>query len=232
MYEYDFFKFLAKWRTAGRYPDAYVWPQSLQFGRTFWDTVKTIHRLTEKDGHEYEASLFYEGDQIFTTKPHRGTESTVTANHSLQVKFIPNQAKQVYEKQIILDKNIISRETVHPDKLPKQIESGFLFNMHTHPNHFNSTGEKTYGFFSDIDINSLLGSSAYLMGLVTDEFWLVCKTDSVIKQIGEVGQEMLMRITEETFESREFLNDVVNREMKNWGLVFYRGDFSGTLHKI
>ncbi|KXK25829.1 MAG: hypothetical protein TR69_WS6001001435 [candidate division WS6 bacterium OLB20] len=116
--------------------------------------------------------------------------------------------------------------------MPDRIESGFLFNVHTHPDHTNSSGEKTYGFFSDVDITSLLGSNAYLMGLVTDEFWLACKTSSVIKQIGGVGQEMLMRITEETYESREFLADVVRREMKNWGLVFYRGTFSGRLEKI
>ncbi|KXK08360.1 MAG: hypothetical protein UZ20_WS6002000889 [candidate division WS6 bacterium OLB21] len=70
------------------------------------------------------------------------------------------------------------------------------------------------------------------MGLVTSEFWLCCKTDRVISEVGTVGEEMLMRITEEAYSGNSFLNDVIRTEMKNWGLIFYRGEFNGKLIRI
>ncbi|KXK08359.1 MAG: hypothetical protein UZ20_WS6002000888 [candidate division WS6 bacterium OLB21] len=125
MYEYELFRFLAKWRKAGKYPPASAWPGYLQFGSSIWATINKLHSFTATDMHEYEASFFAEGEKIITTKPIRGSEASVTASHSFQVKYIPDNGRGVYQKQVILDGSVINRETVLPNNVPQEIVAGF-----------------------------------------------------------------------------------------------------------
>jgi hypothetical protein len=162
----------------------------------------------------------------------RGTHTQVTANHTLQVKYQVPANKKNYQRSIILDGKLISKQPVKPKKLPNQTEMGFLFNVHSHPIHVNAFGEKTYSFFSDTDIRTLIESEAIISGLVTDRFWLVCKTDQVISKIGEVGEELLREISDKAFAGEEYLDEIIRENMKRWGLVFYSAEFDKTLVRV
>ena len=69
-------------------------------------------------------------------------------------------------------------------------------------------------------------------GLVTDEFWLAAKTDRAIKQIGEVGSEMLQNVSNQAYAGDKYLEDVIRSQMQNWGLVFYRAKFGQVLKRV
>ena len=232
MYFSEFVEFVKKWNKSGKFPPRTAWPSEVVFDRHLWDEITRLHRYTDQTGYEYESSLFYIERETIISKPLRGNKDNVHAHHSMQVKYIPDNKYRRYERHIILDGRIIQKDFFAPESVPKQIDSGFLFNMHTHPTHLNNTGGKVYTFFSPTDINSLLKINTLLTGLITDEFWLACKTDQVISKIGEVGQEMLANITRQSLDDETMLEQVLKKEIQNWGLVIYRGQFNNTLRKI
>ncbi len=228
----EFTEFIKKWNKFGKYPPRSAWPQEVLLDRKLWEDIVRLHRYTDSSGYEYESSLFYIEREIIISKPLKGNKDNVHAHHSLQVKYLPDNTNHRYERQIILDSRVIQKDYFAPDQLPKQIDSGFLLNMHTHPTHLNNTGSKMYTFFSPTDINSLLGIKTLLSGLITNEFWLACKTDQVISRIGEVGEQMLANITMQSLQDKNMLEEVLKKEIQNWGLVIYRGQFNTRLVKI
>jgi hypothetical protein len=232
MYFTEFVEFIKKWNKYGKYPPRSAWPEEVVLDRHLWEDIVRLHRFTDSTGYEYESSLFYIEKETIISKPLKGNKDNVHAHHSMQVKYVPDNKNYKYERQIILDSRIIQKDYFAPDQLPKQVDSGFLFNMHTHPTHLNNTGSKVYTFFSPTDINSLLRINTLLTGLITDEFWLACKTDQIISKIGEVGEEMLSNITRQSVDDETLLETVLKKEIQNWGLVIYRGDFNRTLKKI
>lgn len=232
MYFSEFIEFVKKWNKYGKYPSRDIWPNEVIMDRRVWEYVVRLHKFTDSSGYEYESSLFYIEKEVVISKPLKGNKDNVHAHHSLQVKFVPDNSNNRYERQIILDSRIIQKDYFAPSQLPKQIDSGFLFNMHTHPTHLNNTGDKVYTFFSPTDINSLLKINTLLTGLVTDQFWIACKTDRVISKIGENGENMLSNISRQSLQDETLLETTLKKEIENWGLVIYRGEFNKTLKKI
>lgn len=228
----DFFVFLKKWRQAKRYPPASAWPKTIELDTKAWEGIKKLYTLTQMDNFEYETSFFYVGGETFQTTPLRGTRDHVSSSHSLQVKYDVDQKRRVYIQNIVLDGKVVSREVIKPEKLDNNIQAGYLFNIHTHPEHINQHGQQTYSFFSDTDIRTLLASDSLVSGLVTNVFWLVVKNDNAISQIGEVGQELLYAISEKAFAGEQYLDEVIRTNMARWGLIFYRGELRKPLIRI
>lgn len=228
----QFFKFLKAWRDANRYPAATAWPREIQLDAKAWDGIEKLHYLTGMDNHEYETAFFFIEGETYLTTPLRGSTNFVKANHSLQVKYHISPRKQQYFRSVILDNRLLSKAMVAPNQLPRETELGFLFNVHSHPEHINSRGERTYSFFSDTDVRSLLASEAMVTGLVTDSFWLVCKSDKAISKVGEVGEEMLREISDKAFAGEAYLDEIIRQNMQRWGLVFYHADFRQSLVRV
>ncbi len=228
----EFYFFLKKWREAKRFPPKSGWPTNIQMSGSAWDSIRKLYLLTNQDNHEYETSMFFADGDTYMTQPYRGTTNSVSAKHSIQVRFVPDQGRKVYNKLVEIDGRVVDKDVVKPEKLPKKTQLGFLFNIHTHPRHVNMAGQVTYSFFSDTDIRSLLSSDAIISGLITDSFWLVGKTDNVISRVGEVGEELLYKISEKAFAGEEYLDDTIRQNMSRWGLVFYRGHFGQSLLRI
>jgi|GEM_PF-3555621 len=228
----QFFEFLKKWREYKKYPPASGWPSEIVWGGTFWKNIKRLHEFTASNNHEYETSFFYVEGDIISTVPFKGEKEQVVSRHRLKVEFVPAKG-DFYNRQIIVDGKVIKSESIKQAKIPSKINAGFLFNAHSHPVHFLPDKKtKTYGFFSAMDINSLISSGVMVSGLVTDEFWLVAKTDKVVSQIGEVGVEMLQNVSDQAYAGDKYLEDVIKNQMKDWGLVFYRTQFGHRLHRV
>lgn len=234
MNHHEFFEFLKKWRDYKKYPPAIAWPREIIWGGAFWTNIKKLYDNTAVNNFEYETSFFYAEGNIVGTDPYKGERTSVKAGHNLNIKFIPKSGGY-YDKQTLLDDKVIKLESVKAEKIPKEFKLGFLFNAHSHPVHYLGDPEnpiKTYGFFSDTDINSLLYGENMVAGLVTDEFWLAAKTDRAIKQIGEVGSEMLQNVSNQAYAGDKYLEDVIRSQMQNWGLVFYRAKFGQVLKRV
>jgi hypothetical protein len=232
MYYAEFFKFLKKWREAKRFPPASGWPSTITLDKKAWEGIEKVYNLTNIDNVEYETSFFYLEGETYQTTPLRGEESRVVSNHTMQIKYEVDQKRRVYYRNVLLDGKRIDKKAMKPEKITKNPKFGFLFNIHTHPQHLNYSGNPTYGFFSDTDIRSLLGAEAMLSGLVTDKFWLVGKTENIIKKIGEVGEDMLREISDKSYEGEDYLDEIIRTQMKDWGLVFYKADFGKMLERV
>lgn len=228
----EFFKFLKKWRDAKRYPPLSVWPREISLDSKAWDGIQRVYNLTRMDGHEYETAFFFVDGDTFLTTPMRGSRDQVTASHSLQVKYEVDQKKRVYYRNVIIDNRVVAKSTIKPTQLNANTQVGYLFNIHTHPQHLNSFEQTTYSFFSDTDIRTLLGSSALISGLVTDRFWLVGKTDKAISTVGEVGEDLLREISEKAFAGESYLDEIIRKNMSRWGLVFYTAEFKRGLVRV
>ncbi|MBD3280655.1 hypothetical protein GF389_03980 [Candidatus Dojkabacteria bacterium] len=100
------------------------------------------------------------------------------------------------------------------------------------PRRENPNLTRTYSFFSDVDIASLLSSGAILSGLVTKEFWLVGKTDKAVAKLGPAEISVLMELSRKSYAGDKFLDNAIKSQMANLGLVFYRGRFHSTLERI
>lgn len=239
MNHYEFFEFLKKWRELDKYPPASAWPKTISLGGAdFWSGLKRLYDRTLADNFEYESSLFFVEGNIFASEPFKGEQHSVSANHNLKVEY-EKAYGEYYNRKTIIDGKVVKTEQMKPAQIPKEIKLGFFFNVHTHPVHYLNAGfghttnqNKTYGFFSDTDINSLLMSRSLLTCLVTDELWIAAKTDKAIKTIGTVGIQMLQNISNKAYSGDKFLEDTIKTEMKNWGLVFYRAKFNQSLQRI
>ncbi|MFW5702891.1 MAG: hypothetical protein ACOCXP_02905 [Candidatus Dojkabacteria bacterium] len=232
MYYGEFFHFLRKWREAERFPPLSAWPKRIDLDKAGWEGVQKLHYLTGIDDHEYETSFFYLEGKTFLTTPLRGEKHSVNANHTLQVKYSLVPRSKSYQRLVYLDGEQISKSPVSSNDIRKQTEIGFLFNVHSHPVHYNYNGQPTYSFFSDTDIRTLLSSKSMVSGLVTDQFWLVGKTDQVISQIGEVGVNLLREISEHAFSGEQYLDGIIKQNMARWGLVFYKSEFGKMLERV
>jgi hypothetical protein len=238
----EFFDFLKKWRELGKYPPISSWPKTISLGSVdFWNNVKRLYDRTLADNFEYESSFFFVEGNILSSEPFKGEQYSVSANHSLRVEY-EKAYGDYYNRKTIIDGKVAKTEPIKLAQIQKELKLGYFFNLHTHPVYYLNAGIsdgsglqdqiKTYGFFSDTDINSLLMSNNLLTCLITDELWIAAKTDKVIQTIGTVGIEMLQNISHKAYSGDKYLEDTIKSEMKNWGLVFYRAKFGQSLQRV
>ena len=193
----------------------------------------------------------------------------MNASHNMKLKYVPASG-DYYQKQIIIDESLVSAKSVKKSQIPENIQTGFLFNVHSHPVHYlnKTTGKlvekdykadfeakgllakvkmlfkgfederandpnlaKTFSFYSDTDINSLLQTQMMISGLVTDEFWLACKTDRVINPLSEESVDVLQNISNKAYSGEDYLQDVVS-SLAPLGLVFYKARFGGEMRLV
>src|SRR5690606_24464834 len=109
-----------------------------------WDGVERVYKLTRMDEHEYETSFFYLEGETLQTTPLRGSRNQVSAQHTLQLKYQIDSAKRVYNRHVFLDNKLIHKQPIPPEKISRETEIGFLFNIHSHPQHINSQEQVTY----------------------------------------------------------------------------------------
>ncbi|MFQ5493111.1 MAG: hypothetical protein ACE5DX_03070 [Candidatus Dojkabacteria bacterium] len=231
MYEAEFFKFVSKWRKTRALPGKAIWPQTITFGPEYWSNITPLREITDREGKEYELSLFYIESKSLATKPVAGSETQVRSSHTIGTKLVPDSAGKRYERRILVDGDIIKRESISLEDAKKDFDFGFLFNVHTHPRHRTLTGD-VYVFYSATDINSLLASNMFMSGLITDRFYLACKTDSVVSSIGEVGMNMLNEMTASSYIGADELEKKIKTEMDSWGIVFYSGELGRMLQRV
>jgi hypothetical protein len=218
--------FLEKWRSLGALPTASGWPSSLYLSPDVWQKFKELMSHTRGDGHEYAVNLFYVDGEIIVTPYTKGDRESVNTRDSIEVKFDPKNNKY-YEKQIYINSKLLKRNTVEASKVPKKLEISYLFNVHTHP-----IQKDNYSFFSDTDMRTFLASSAMSMGLLTDQLWLIGKTNSSLKLVGGNGVEMLYNVSNKIFAGENNIDSLVRESFKDWGLVFYRATAGNNLHKL
>lgn len=230
MYEFEFFQFISKWRSSRRFPGTDIWPNTVILGTKTWDYFKSLKKLTDHDAREYAISLFYIDRDVFATEIVKGTEGNVVSKHKLEVE-IRDKGANSFERIFYIDGKKIKAD-FGKSELLKQANAGFLFNVHTHPAENRRDGSRFYSFFSTTDINSLLASQMYMTGLVTDNFWLCCRTDTSVRSVGEIGDRLLTDISKGSFEENADLMELIKEKMQNWGLVFYKASFDQTLTRI
>ena len=158
-------------------PDKSGLPDYIEFPSYFWDRIKQLRRYTDKDGHEYASSVYVVDDDIILTPFIRGEPSHVNIKYHIKWHYEPLDNNRYVKKVYINNQNVLTK-TVYKYQIPQKLYSTYLFSVHTHPYHAD-LGK--YGFYSNQDIMSLLQSSSYCMGLITDVFYLIFKTKKAVE---------------------------------------------------
>jgi hypothetical protein len=181
---------MRSWQDSKYMPLWSTLPKQFRLSDDFWEKVMQIHRYTEQDGKEHAISVWSIYKQIIITEITRGSESAVTTNDHIQVKFEAIKGKQAFTRFLYVNDKERERATIPFEKMPrnpKEAEMRYLFNVHTHPPHrvSNMIESKTYySYFSQTDINSLLTTTAVVTGLVTDKITFLFKTRNTPKEHG------------------------------------------------
>ncbi len=153
-------------------------PKAISFPYDFWKEVIKIYKYTDRDGLERAFSIFWADGEILFTQVKTGSSKMVKSGGSIQVKYSHHPTKDGYaRKELYLDEKLLKKRDIYHKKVPKNLEVQYLFNIHTHPKHISSDNKKYYNFFSAQDIKSLISSKAIITGLITDNLWLLIRTD-------------------------------------------------------
>lgn len=225
------FQKLSQYKETGKYPSRSFWPKEIILPTLVTSNASKMSKWTKEDGFEYETSVFDVDQEIIATPLFKGTKMNVRASHKVGVKYY-SKDKKYGKKDIIIDNKLASSKDILISQFPRKPAVNFVFSIHSHPIHLNANGQETYSFFSEVDMNSLISNKNLMMGLACDTLWLACKTDKTINVIGENGREMLYQVSHEAFHGEKYLDDAIQREMANWGIVFYHGDFGGKLKRV
>lgn len=212
---YSFYKKMVGWRESGVYPFPYNLPSSISFPSDFWKDIIKIYKETESDGRERAISVFWADGELVLTSVVKGDERSVKSSHRINVNYIVHPTKKAYlRRELIIDGKVTKKTDIYYKKAPKKVIVEYLFNIHTHPAYelSSSSNEKTYGFFSVQDINSLIHSGAVITGLITDRLWLLVRTSDTPSKVNftEIGQGEI---------SMEKLQE-------NWKMGVYEAEFN------
>ncbi|MBD3363277.1 hypothetical protein GF362_06160 [Candidatus Dojkabacteria bacterium] len=214
-------------------PPFSFWPPQISFSRSIWKSAKNMKRKTSKKGWEYSANIVdVHGDLIFTDMQ-SGNTKNVKSNQRFKLKY-KQLNDDLLEKQIYLNDKIFQKKKMKISRFDKEKPPYIkpVLNIHTHPEQEISNGSKVYSFFSPTDLNTFLYSNSVMFGLITEIFWLVGKTDKTISRIGPNGIKTLERINQSVHKDKSYLESVIIDEMKDWGLVFYKGRLNSTLKRV
>ncbi|MCA9386241.1 hypothetical protein KC717_06360 [Candidatus Dojkabacteria bacterium] len=206
------------------------WPGSITLPSDLSQILRKLQRWTKEDGIEYEVSVFYADDDIVLTPVNRGTKWNVKVRHKVSLRY---ETLNEYRCQKIVeaDNKVILRKQLPLSSIPKVPTVHLITNFHTHPPDTTRDGEARYSFFSTQDMNILLQSTNFCMGLACDTLWMVCKCDKTIGMIGENGQNTLQQISSRFFHGDEPVA-TLRDEMSRWGMVIYNGRIGNELKRI
>lgn len=172
---------LADWGKYRSYPSFHLLPSVLVFPSEFWTRVSEIFRHTSGDGHERAVTVWWADGEFVLTENVRGDTGSVNIPASkIWVQYKPVSGTNRAERIVTINGDVYSKRSLSLHDMSKinNIEVQYLFHMHSHPPHIDSsTGLRTYAFFSSVDLKGFLTSSSAMTGLVTDVLWLLAKTN-------------------------------------------------------
>jgi hypothetical protein len=230
------YKNLSYWKKNRIYPNSYDLTTLISLTDNFWNEVINIYRSTKSDGRERAISVFWLDGELIVSSLTKGSETSVTPDGKVSVKYEPTSRKEYYRKEIYVDEKLYSKQDIYYKKIPKQIELEHLFSMHSHPPHeedlwqnndHTKIQKESYGdiyvgknsffsFFSLQDIKSLFASTNPVTGLVTDRLWLIFRTNQSI--------DLTNQLTDADVNLK-----TLTEEMQ---LVVYQGEFRKTLVRV
>ncbi len=214
---YSFFRLhanLTKWQKEGYKPWAHELPEKIVLDSSFWKKIVEIKKQTDSDGRERAFAVFFADGELILTEVTKGTNSSVTTNSKVEVKYLPSRSKGYFVREIYADGGLISKKELYHKRAPKKIDIKYLFNIHTHPPH-NINGVSKYSFFSNTDVNTLLSSSALISAMVGDKLWLLFKTNKSPAASNTVESELSVKTLTE-----------------NMNIVVYCADLEKPLYKL
>ena len=213
---YHLYNKLKGWKKAKVFPYTYNLPKAISFPNDFWDGIVKIQKQTLSDGNERAMSIYWADGELVVSPIDKGDSKSVTSRGNIQVSYKKHPTREGYlRKEVFLNSSLYKRADVYYKRAPKEIEVEYLFNMHTHPHHMDSSGGGYYNFFSAQDIKSLISSNAPITGLVTDRLWLLFRTNVTPSNVDSLTDE-----------------NVSIEKLKELNVGLYSGEFYKRVKKI
>ena len=184
-----FSQFLEKNLKAKTIPPEYSYPDSITLDTTIWKNISNLKKFTDQYNYEHSLSLYFVDNELITTPPIKGTKSFVISKESLKLEYskIGTSKFPYFEKRIYLNGKVLFKKKLEQNQIPKDHRLNILFNIHTHPIQTDSN----YSFFSIEDISNFLSSQEICIGLLTDEMFLLCRTNRTQKKLTSKSEEII-----------------------------------------
>lgn len=202
-----------KYNEYQQYPYLDYLPKQINLDFNFWKEMKNLYTLTLRDEHERLASVFFIDNELIITKNLTNKRLKLKDENHISVRYIPQKKSLFALKEILIDGVVCSSHSVETIPQTNNIKVSHLFNLFTYkPKYFNGSRQEQdryYNFFRLSDLKAFVASANPMIGLVTDEFWLLVKTSESPKYIPE-------------FEDNEINIDILSRYFK-YGI--YVGQF-------
>jgi hypothetical protein len=173
---YTLYSNLTEWSARKYKPYPHELPRLITFPQEFWSRIIQLFKETRGDGLERAVSVFWADGELVVTPTTTGTANKVLSSSEISVTYTKSTHTGYLQRKITVNGKVYSKRDVASSKVPKKVSIQYLFNLHTHPPHQNS-GVSNYSFFSEIDIDSFLSSSALVTGMIGDRLWLLFKTN-------------------------------------------------------
>lgn len=175
----NFVTLLKKVSSKKSLPESWDIPKQFVLDKTIYSRVNGLKELTNKDRRERAMSFYLAYDELIVGKYTLGDERSVTTSDKIMLKLSPSPDGAILQIKVNdllqINKKVTKKEIEKVDKNINQISS-----FHTHPIHFEKE-VKTWGFFSDVDLNTFINSPLPTMGLVTKSYWIIVKTKNYNK---------------------------------------------------
>jgi len=205
------------WKNRKAYPYAYELPDKIYLTDRFWKQVIKLYKHTLSDEMERAISVFWADGELILSSAIKGNRKSVTPSSNITVRYIPNKTKrEYYTREVLVDNKKRSSKQVYYKKIPKKISVNYLFNMHTHPPHYDTNNNQAhYSFFSAQDIRSLLSSGSTITGMIGNKLWILFRTAQT--------PSSAPNLTDTNISIQELWN--------TYKIVCYQAEFKQTLHK-
>lgn len=142
-----------------------------------YNKTRELQNLTTRDYKERSINVYLAFDEIIVSDYALGDNQRVVSNEKISAQIVPYKGKLI--KKIFINNKLVNEKYIEEKDVNKISKSIYLIaNYHTHPLHVEKEN-KTWGFFSDVDLISFSNNKLLLStGLITKSYWLLVKTNS------------------------------------------------------
>ena len=223
---YSFTNLIVKHQKIGIIPEDFRFPEEISLSASVWDFIVKLYDFTKPYDYEHAISLFSIDGDVISTPITKGSHENVITRYGLKVTYT-RKTENLYEKQVFVNGKLLFKFSKKKSEVPENPKINPLFLIHSHPKSV-SNNVNQYSFFSNTDIKSLLGSSYICQGLVTDEFFLMCKHKNSPKVVDADTVEVIKKINQIYFQERS----IDQNTLRKLGMIVYRGDLRKNLIRL
>lgn len=178
--------------------------------------------------YEYAVTIVFVIDEMYYSKPIRGTYKSVTPLPRISITPLQNNRNVSFD--ITIGESSKSSKQYDVEKVRDNIDWGIVMSAHTHPRMYIDKNNYYHSWFSMQDFSFLLGGPVPMVTLITDNsVWVACRGATSSFPNAQLVQHMTLLDRDKKYdEMKQYAKQISTAH----SIIFYTGTISGRLNKI